>query len=68
MENQLGSEVIRLRIVKVYGIVCRVQFSGHGLENIISRDIRFRKNNSRKKHGMKNYLTCLYTVYILDIV
>lgn len=43
MEKQLGSKVIRLRVVKVYGIVCRVQFSGHRLEK--THDIRFRKNN-----------------------
>lgn len=39
MEKQLGSKVVQLRVVKVYGIVCHVQFGGHGLQNIRRSDL-----------------------------
>lgn len=53
MEKQLGSEIVELRVVKVYGIVCNVQFSGHGLENKIGQISRFRRS-AKKKRGTKN--------------
>lgn len=53
MEKQLGPEIVELRVVKVYGIVRHVQFSGHGLENRLAR-YQFGKSGE-KQRGTKNW-------------